>query len=389
MINLLLLIIQTESAVVSVVETCRHGARAPIDYYVWDEGFWDQGLGELTQEGMRQQYLNGVEFRRRYIEEEAVISGVFNQTQVFVRSTNVNRTIMSAESQLMGFFPVGPNLSSEAMMQKAVPPFNISDLNSTIESLGMQALPNNFQPVPVHVVAQQYDNMLAGYTPLACPYLNIIMQSVQQSSHYQYLALTYTQSLQKQLYKVFNQMIEFEEAGWYGDVLFCDQFHGYPWPEGMTEDIFQQVLAIMNYSNSYVFDQGGAYLASSQFYSEVLKIFNGVISGNSTLNWGFFSAHDTTLIGFLRAIDLWDGNNPPFASTIIFELNEIGNNYFVRTIYNDEPLLVNGCPEMCPFNQFEAFLNSWIIPDVVAACQIPPGIEIIELKANPFITRGT
>jgi acid phosphatase len=383
-----LLAASASAAVIGVVEVCRHGARAPIDFYPWDQGYWNEGMGELTQEGMRMQFLAGAEFRSRYIQQQGLFPDVYNASYVYVRSTDVNRTIMSAQSQLMGFFPNGPSLTSAEMAQRAIPPFNNSNFNNVIPGLGLSALPNGFQPVPVHVVAQPYDNMLYGYSGNTCPYMNIISQQVQQSSYYQFLVTNYTNYLQKQLYQVFGQMVSFEYAGWYGDVLLCDQFHGYPWPDGITNEMFNQMIGIMNYSNSYFFQTPGAQLASSEFYAEMLSTFNGLMNGTSTQKWSFYSAHDTTLVGFLTAIGNFNGNNPPFASTLVFTLEQEGNLFFVNTTYNDVQLLVPGCSALlCPFNEFQNSLNSWIISDVVAACQAPAGFDEAKLAYNPFMNR--
>lgn len=378
-----------QGVVVSVVEACRHGARSPITDYYWDTGYWNQGMGELTQEGMRQHFFNGAEFRNRYIINNQILSPNYNPSQLYVRSTGYNRTIMSAQSQLMGWFPEGPSLSSPQMMQKAVPPIKIQNEAAIITSLGMQALPNYFSPVPVHVVSLSYDHMLYGYNAAVCPYMNVITKTVQQTAEYQFRIANYTNYLQKQLYGIFGQVLDYETAGWYADNLICDEFHGYPWPEGMTEGIYQQMIGIMNYSNSYFFNYSGAYLASSQFYSEVLTIFNGVISGSSAVKFGYFSAHDTTLIGFLTAIQNFNGQNPPFASTLIFELIEESGEYFVNVKYNDEELTINGCQIPCPFDSFQKYLNSWIITDVVSACQIPPSFDTSGMLKNHFINRST
>jgi acid phosphatase len=120
-----------QAALLSVIETCRHGARAPIDFSQWDKGYWNEGMGELTQEGMRQQFLNGAEFRSRYVNSTSNIPGTYNASELYVRSTDVNRTIMSAESQMMGLFPIGPNIASN-MQYKAVPPFGSVNFNTTI-----------------------------------------------------------------------------------------------------------------------------------------------------------------------------------------------------------------------------------------------------------------
>ena len=381
--------LRTDGVIISVIETCRHGARAPIDDYSWDTGYWSQGYGELTQEGMRQQYLNGMEFRRRYITEQQVLPPSFNHSLLYVRSTDLNRTIMTAESQLVGLYPVGPSLSSVAMESKAVPPFNVSNLTNILAGLGTQALPNYFQPIPVHVVNQDYDHMLRGYAGATCPYINVIALEVQQSNYYQYLVDNYTEYLQKRVQQVFQQDVDFTDAGWFGDAIICERFHGYPMPQGVTEEMYQQMIGIMNYSNSYFFQNGGAYLSSSEFFGNLLEVFEGSINGTGTLKWGLYCAHDTTLIGFLYALGQWTGLNPPFASTLVFELHEENGEYFVQTIYNDELLSINGCEIMCPYSQFSAFLLSWIIPDIEQACQIPADFDIELVAYNPFLHRVT
>ena len=146
---------------------------------------------------------------------------------------------------------------------------------------------------------------------------------------------------------------------------------------------------IMNYSNSYFYQFGGAQLASSQFYSEILSIFNNVMKNSSPLRFGFFSAHDTTLIGFLDAIKNFNGQNPPFASSIIFELLSETDGYYVNIKYNDLQISVPGCKSPCPFDKFQSYLQSWIITDVQKACQSGSDIDTSDVKPNLFMERAT
>ena len=97
--KILLLVTATyASELVALVEVCRHGSRAPTDYNGYDAGNWPWGRGELTPTGQRMHYLNGVEFRKRYIEFEdrKLFGPAYNESEIYVRSTDVNRTIMSA-----------------------------------------------------------------------------------------------------------------------------------------------------------------------------------------------------------------------------------------------------------------------------------------------------
>lgn len=79
--------------------------------------------------------------RKRYIEETPLTNPVFNHTEVYIRSTDVNRTIMSAYSHMMGMFPdgTGPDLPKGLEDKYRVPPFK--DVKYT--DIGNSALPNN------------------------------------------------------------------------------------------------------------------------------------------------------------------------------------------------------------------------------------------------------
>ena len=88
----------------------RHGARAPylgvkdgIDAY---KEKWTQ-IEELSEVGKRMLYLLGVKARKRYINEYKLLSEKYNPQEIYIRSTDVNRTIESIESFLQGFYPAG------------------------------------------------------------------------------------------------------------------------------------------------------------------------------------------------------------------------------------------------------------------------------------------
>lgn len=66
--------------------------------------------GELTVDGMIQHKNLGEWFRDRYIVNESLFEDKFDEKDVYVRSTSVNRCLMSAWSQMAGLFkePNGP-----------------------------------------------------------------------------------------------------------------------------------------------------------------------------------------------------------------------------------------------------------------------------------------
>jgi hypothetical protein len=122
---------------------------------------------------------------------------------------------------------------------------------------------------------------------------------------------------------------------------------------------------------SFNFEYNGAALASSLFYQRIIQTFDDIINNTGTVTFSLYSAHDITLVGFLSAINAWDSLQPPFASSLIYELNEINQEYFVRIVYNDKNITVGDCLVMCPYDQFKSLVNEWIIEDVQTACQLP------------------
>uniref|UniRef100_A0A5F8GZB6 Lysosomal acid phosphatase n=1 Tax=Monodelphis domestica TaxID=13616 RepID=A0A5F8GZB6_MONDO len=109
----------------------RHGDRSPVKAYPKDpyqEGEWPQGFGQLTKEGMLQHWELGQALRLRY---QGFLNASYHREEVFVRSTDFDRTLMSAEANLAGLFPV-----------EGAQSFN----------------PNiTWQPIPVHTVPEAQD----------------------------------------------------------------------------------------------------------------------------------------------------------------------------------------------------------------------------------------
>ena len=101
---------QTPDTLLMVFEVIRHGARYGLhdDYFNETSPSWRPG--ELTQNGRRQQYLLGTEMRNKYMVQNKLIDFTFNPDQIHVRSTDINRTVESAMSQLLALYPTGHSI---------------------------------------------------------------------------------------------------------------------------------------------------------------------------------------------------------------------------------------------------------------------------------------
>ncbi len=61
----------------------------------------------LTATGMQQLFTVGTALRTRYVESLAILDGNYSREELYVRSTNYDRTLMSAQSLLTGLYPPG------------------------------------------------------------------------------------------------------------------------------------------------------------------------------------------------------------------------------------------------------------------------------------------
>uniref|UniRef100_A0A673BN32 Lysosomal acid phosphatase n=1 Tax=Sphaeramia orbicularis TaxID=375764 RepID=A0A673BN32_9TELE len=117
----------------------RHGDRSPIKAYPTDpyqESDWPQGFGQLSQVGMRQHLELGQFLRKRY---NGFLNESYDRHEILVRSTDYDRTLMSAEANLAGLYP----------------------------PTGDQIFTPNikWQPIPVHTVPQNEEDSRHNKTP--------------------------------------------------------------------------------------------------------------------------------------------------------------------------------------------------------------------------------
>jgi len=85
----------------------RHGDRTPTHQIKSDPHKWEIGIGELTSLGMNQHFKLGTKLRKRYVNQLKLLPVKYVNNEMYVRCTDFNRTIQSAESLLSGLYPLG------------------------------------------------------------------------------------------------------------------------------------------------------------------------------------------------------------------------------------------------------------------------------------------
>ena len=173
---------ESDEKLLFVWEHFRHGARGSyksFDYINWKDILNEKwkGAGELTPIGMRMHYLLGVATRKKY---NHFLSPVYNPNEIFVISTNVNRTLISAYSNLQGLYYKSKQSNVLRNKINDIPNNNYSRQikNSDINiDLGINAF-------PVHIYDEK-DLKFQLYRTEVCPGISSYVEKIRKSESIQ------------------------------------------------------------------------------------------------------------------------------------------------------------------------------------------------------------
>ena len=132
----------------------RHGARSPYDEMTSD--FKDlfnytwEGKKELTAIGQRQHFQLGNRHRERYINEYKLIKKNYDPREIYVISTDSNRTIMSAQCQIQALYLENGIELNNKQINYSNPPNEEINFIKEKNNLGNYTLPNKIEIVPIH-----------------------------------------------------------------------------------------------------------------------------------------------------------------------------------------------------------------------------------------------
>ncbi|CAK56843.1 unnamed protein product (macronuclear) [Paramecium tetraurelia] len=336
----------------------RHGARNP--YFCNYECDLNVAKGDsalLTPTGMRQQYILGKWLRKRYIQVTPLLSSTFNENEIYIESSDVNRTLQSAYCNLQGMYPEGPNVPHfvDENAQLLLPPNKGA---VTPAGIGDYALPNNIQLIPIHTKQKETDYALA----LSCPKgSEMVVQNLKTDLYKE------VNDYSSKLYKDFNEQVnltgdqqvnDFITLSDFRDTFVCNRYNGDKMPENLKAETLQQIDDIANlaFSLERFQTQEQVNLYSTPYFKQVFDRFDSILNGTSNFKYYGSSSHDSTILAALSALNLTSAQcqadiylkknvtHPycitkyiDFAFNLIFELynNSITGPY-VKVLYNGE-----------------------------------------------------
>lgn len=324
----------------------RHGDRTPIDPYPtdpWkDPSHWSTGWGQLTNAGKMRHLQLGKWLRNRY---SSILSKTYTNSEIYVRSTDVDRTLMSAESNLAGLYPpTGKDVWDPAIQ---------------------------WQPIPVHTVPETMDEVLAAKK--SCPAFDYALKKYKQSDEF----AQYNKSLEP-LYEYMTahagrKVDSLTSAQNIYSCLHIEELNNFTLPE-WTKQVYPEPLRSIS-AKSFATKTNTPILArlkTGPLIKEMLKRFRSKADNTLKPNrsvW-IYSAHDTTVASVLNTLRLFDGlHNPPFTACILLELykNVSGGDPYVSIYYKNttsepEPMAIPNCGKRCPLNQmFDVYSD--VLPD--------------------------
>eukprot|EP00045_Choanoeca_perplexa_P007806 m.71850 g.71850 ORF g.71850 m.71850 type:complete len:516 (+) comp14225_c0_seq2:44-1591(+) len=380
----------------------RHGDRAPtgpIPGFAKEEKptDWPNGYGQLTTRGMNMHYNVGRYFRQRYIDQLKFVDANFNFRQTYVRSTDVDRTLMSAASQLSAWYT------------PATSPFNVSTLV--------------WSPVPVHTVPKTTDRLLRTFDASSnpCARYGQIADDWDVSANYK---AKLAEVLDEQACKavgapssctvaqfvdrisVLASIPDLELSGMWrvSDALLCRRQHDLAVPDWVTQDdnaAYKALRHIEDWGMYEMFDSpesrrltGGIFIKQLLYnMHHVLKTKPNPFADNSlqeqpdgqdNLKLFLFSGHDTNVASVLEALetDHFRALAPPYASALLFETYQRPDgSIYIQLHYKNESALtawqddgvvltIKGCSSSnCSLEDFTAATKAIVPKDINADCK--------------------
>lgn len=332
----------------------RHGERSPIERLPFDtfkDSSWDKfgGYGQLTQTGIKTSHNFGTFLREFYSD---FIPESYNRNFVYVRSTDYDRTIMSAQSLLSGLFP----------------PENEQVWNKNIR----------WQPVPVHMTHKNEDEL---YNLQACPRFTKLKNDVFESNEAMKL-IDDNQDLIDRVNKGIGNgnltLIDFKRLS---DNLFISKENKLSQPDWVTSNMYRQIRLIgTGLSDLYYKTIEMAKLTSGSILFKIKQNIIEKTENKSTNQLYLFSAHDSYVSALSKLLDTKiEMRQPNYCSAIVIELRRANNDFYVRALWKNNPssagidmkeVRMFGQGKLIPLKKFMSLIEDRVVENNKNECKL-------------------
>ncbi|EAR82335.3 histidine phosphatase family (branch 2) protein (macronuclear) [Tetrahymena thermophila SB210] len=391
-----------------VVQIYRHGARYPIYDKTYDAAEQKKMNGELTPVGIRQQFELGRKLRAEYItSSRAFLSTSYNPQELYVRSTDVTRTLMSAESQLAGLYPygTGPKIptqvqgySADQKKQILDAPYKFFDQSISQDMTDdANAIPNGYQPIPIHTISQNQDKLLLGMS-YGCPNSQKWTAQNKQSDEWKRINKELSDTISKFakiMIKDETQLASFDLTSLQQnmDTLISDYFQGRDIPTEMKDKDFWEKIEQLLYLEIHLEllkTKQQKQVSITPFFNSLIGYFEKKLNNTAPYKWYMHSAHDTTTSMILVGMNLtsWECMEryhtnqlqkdevciyqpTTYATNLMYELREDPDTHqnFVMFSMNGQYLpICDQTSKYCDYEEFKRRIAQQVVPDFDQQC---------------------
>jgi Histidine phosphatase superfamily (branch 2) len=347
-----------------VVELCRHGDRSPLYSFPNDilpATSWKEGIGQLTGIGQRAHYDLGRRLRERLVST-GFLKPTYSVDEVYIRSTTVDRTLMSAYSQMAGLFPAGSAPVTDVRTR-----FGGEEANENTTGL-----PFRWQSVPIHSHVLATDTLLI---PGAnCP-RHVQLVAEKSAGGTLKDVVERNQDLLSALQPIVGVKtpVTLFDVSKIADTWIVDEAHNIPLPEGVTKKMKMRVYDIANWLLRY----GNEGVEVNRLRSGILlnevkqrmllaqqRARGKLPPHKAALDKKFvlFSAHDSTVAAALAALRVPTSVNPPYNSTLIWSVyhDSRTKRMYVNLEFNGKTLRVPACEGESSQDEHTCTLESYM-----------------------------
>uniref|UniRef100_A0A0N4ZMZ1 Prostatic acid phosphatase n=1 Tax=Parastrongyloides trichosuri TaxID=131310 RepID=A0A0N4ZMZ1_PARTI len=317
----------------------RHGDRTPVVLIPTDTGndeaSWGIGLGELTKKGMLQQYNLGQWIQRRY---NGYLHDEYSPFEVYVRSSDYNRTLMSAQANMAGLYK--PNNQSQFLP-------------------GLQ-----WNPIPVHTMPKEDDKEL--YDEIYCP----TIKSESEAIYHKNDNITKLEEENKDFLTFLGNVtnlskgpLPLKDVWLVFDPLNAELHHEeeHTLPSWANESVVEKVTTLYDIASKYIYSTDTMIrLKAGPLFRDIMKRLKRKINNqlDSREKLYVYSAHDTSVSAILASLGITPDVFPQYATMVLIELHKVNNDSIVKVFYKNitdvEDVFeydIEGCPSPCSYDK--------------------------------------
>lgn len=329
-----------------VTVVMRHGERAPQDTYPNDPYINDPmapyGWGQLTNEGRRSQYNQGLYLRERY---NKFLGPTYTPDIFYLQSTAVDRTKMSGMLEAAALWKP----SEEQAFKPDLP----------------------WQPVTLFYQPRAEDTLMLVWD--TCPKYAKLRHSIVELPEVQKIQED-NNELYEELTNLTGMLISTpDDVGSLYGTLTAEDHMNLTLPE-WTKDYYPDKLIPLTlyelqlnvYNDLLRKLKGGPFL--KKIVNDMLMKKEGTLEPQKRKMY-MYIGHDSTIVTLLDAMHIWNNQMPHYNIMIMIELHKSPESdwnvqLFLRntTAHEPYPLTIPGCATACPLEEMVQLLKP-MIPD--------------------------